>query len=284
MNALTVLNAPWAILPEKLLAIQRVYTDRASDVMASMDAIEASWGVASNKQRVPYSVTDGVAIIALEGVIAKRMNMFTNFSGGTSSELVGRDIRAALADEAVRSIILAIDSPGGTVDGTQSLSDIVLAAREVKPIAAIASGTMASASYWIGSAAEAVYIEDATTITGSIGVVSSHVDVSQAEARQGLKTTEIYAGKYKRIASSHAPLTDAGRASMQEQVDTLYSIFVGDVARNRGVSVKSVLDGMADGRTFIGTQAIDAGLVDGVLTLSDLVKRMSQAAMQKTGG
>jgi signal peptide peptidase SppA len=152
----------------------------------------------------------------------------------------------------------------------------------VKPIVAHASGLMASAAYWIGSAATAVYVADGTTILGSIGVVTSHVDMSQAEAKQGLKTTEIYAGKYKRIASSYAPLSDAGHQALQDQVDYLYSVFVGDVARNRGVAVDVALSTMADGRTFVGAQAVDAGLADAMLTREQLLAKLSAAAKAKS--
>jgi capsid assembly protease len=278
MNVLDVINAPWAIMPAKLLEIQRVYLDRSSGLQQSIAAIEASRGAPLDNQRKPYTVTDGVAVIALDGIIAKRMNLFTQISGGTSSELAGQDLRSALADPSVKSIILSIDSPGGTVDGTQALSDQVRAARQVKPIVTLASGVMASAAYWIGSAAQAVYIAEGTTITGSIGVVASHVDVSQAEAREGVKTTEIYAGKFKRIASTYSPLTDAGRQAIQDQVDYTYSLFVGDVAKNRGTSIEAVLQKMADGKIFIGQQGLEAGLVDGVTTLEALIAKLNRAS------
>jgi signal peptide peptidase SppA len=176
----------------------------------------------------------------------------------------------------VHSIILAIDSPGGTVDGTQALADAVLAARESKPIVTLASGAMASAAYWIGSAAQQVFIADGTTTVGSIGVVATHVDVSGAEAQRGIKTTEIFAGKYKRMASQYAPLTESGRATIQDQVDYTYSLFVSAVASQRGVSEEQVLKDMADGRVFIGAQAVQAGLVDGVSTLAALVAQLNQ--------
>ena len=83
----------------------------------------------------------------------------------------------------------------------------------------------------------------------------------------------MFAGKFKRINSQFGPLTDAGRATMQEQVDYLYSLFVQAVADHRGVSADTVLQHMADGRVFTGQQAIDAGLVDGVSTLSALVQK-----------
>ena len=82
-----------------------------------------------------------------------------------------------------------------------------------------------------------------------------------------MKTTEIFAGKYKRIASSHHPFTEAGQQYIQDMVDYLYSVFVGEVANQRGTDTETVFKNMADGRVFIGQQAVSAGLVDGVATL-----------------
>jgi signal peptide peptidase SppA len=228
-------------------------------------------------------VHDGVAILPIDGVIAKRMNMFTQISGGTSTQLAAQALQQAINDPAVHSIVLSIDSPGGTVDGTQALANAVLKARDSgKAIVTLGDGCMCSAAYWIGSAAQAVYIADSTTQVGSIGVVASHIDVSGAQASQGVKTTEISAGKYKRIASQYGPLTKDGRQSIQDNLDYTYSLFVNAVAKNRNVSGATVLANMADGRVFTGKQAIDAGLVDGIETLDSLISRLN--TNRKTGG
>ena len=274
MKLLDVITGPWAIEPAKLLEIQAIYATHLRGEKIDIAAVEQKLGrpLANDPQR--YEIDNGVAIISLEGVIAKRANLFSQISGGVSTELVGRDIQDALADPAVHSIILSVDSPGGTVDGTQSLASLVAAS--TKPIVTLASGTIASAAYWIGSAANAVYITDSTTVVGSIGVVATHTDISKAQLNQGVKTTEIFAGQYKRIASSYAPLSKEGRQTMQDQVDYTYSLFVSAVAQQRGVSEDVVLTNMADGRIFQGQQAIDAGLVDGVSTLGALVKQLNE--------
>jgi signal peptide peptidase SppA len=206
------------------------------------------------------------------------MNMMSQVSGGTSTELFARDVRTALKDPEVRSIVLLVDSPGGAVGGTMAAASAVMAARGVKPIATYSDGTMASAAYWVGSAADQVYVSSGVDQVGSIGVVASHVDVSQREQALGMKTTEIVAGSYKRIASQYAPLTESGRQSIQDQVDYLYSLFVGDVAAQRGVSVEKVLSDMADGRVFIGQQAVDAGLADGIASLDDVINELNDRA------
>lgn len=277
MKLLDVLTAPWAIEPAKLLEIQAIYATHLRGDKIDIAAVEQRLGRTLENTPKRYEILDGVAVLPLEGVMAKRANLFSQISGGVSTQLVQRDLQDAVNDPAVHSIILSIDSPGGTVDGTETLASAIRAAREKKPVVALASGTMASAAYWVGSAAESIYITDGTTQVGSIGVVATHMDVSKAEEARGVKTTEVFAGKFKRINSQYGPLTDAGRATMQEQVDYTYSLFVQAVATQRGVGVDKVLSDMADGRVFMGQQAIDAGLVDGVSTLSALVEKLNQA-------
>jgi len=278
MKITDILSSPWAIMPEKLLEIRGIYATHLRGEKIDIKGVEAAIGrPLANNRKPTFDMVDGVAIIPVEGVIAKRMSLFSAISGGVSTEQVGAMLSEAAADPAVHSIILAIDSPGGTVDGTQSLSRQIMDLRASgKPVVTLASGMMASAAYWIGSAAPRVFIADGTTIVGSIGVVATHTDVSQAEANDGYKTTEITAGKFKRIASQYAPLSAEGRSTIQEQVDYLYSIFVSDVAAQRGVSVETVLANMADGRLFTGQQAVDAGLVDGVSTLAGLIDMLNR--------
>ena len=276
MKVIDILTAPWAIQPSKLLEIQGIYATHLRGDKIDVKGIEAAIGKPLNNQAQGYEVIDGVAVLPITGVISKRMNLFAQISGGVSTELVARDLKAAIADPAVNAIILQIDSPGGTVDGTEMLANLVRQARDIKPTVAFADGMMASAAYWIGSAAGRIYMGDSVAQIGSIGVVATHQDISAAEQARGVKTTEITAGKYKRAASQFAPLTESGRQTIQDQVDYLYSIFVQAVAENRGVSVDTVLENMADGRVFIGQQAIDAGLVDGVSTLDALIAKLSQ--------
>jgi len=141
---------------------------------------------------------------------------------------------------------------------------------------------MASAAYWIGSAADSLFISGPTAQVGSIGIIATHIDKSQANANQGIKVTEITAGKYKGLGSSHAPLNQASRDGIQAQVDYLYGVFVDTVAAYRGISTDTVLSDMADGRVFIGNQAIEAGLADGTATLVELIKTKEQGMNEMT--
>lgn len=274
MRLIDIVCGPWAITPEMLMEIQGIYATHVRGEKINIPDVEAKLGRKLDNRYETFQVVDGIAIIPVDGVIAKRMNLFSQISGGASTELIKRDIEQALNDPAIKGIILNVDSPGGTVDGTSELADFIFNSRGQKPIVAFSDGMVCSAAYWIASAAEGLYISGDTNLIGSIGVVAAHRDLSKREEQWGVRTTEITAGKYKRIASQYAPLTEEGRADIQEKVDYLYAAFVGDVARNRGTSVEDVVSRMADGRVFTGKQSITAGLVDGVSTLDDLIDQL----------
>lgn len=276
MRILDLLLAPWAIQPDRLLEIHSLYRDHRQGGKIDLKAWEATTGRPAGSDREPYQVLDGVAVIPIQGVMTKGESAWNRLCGMTSTATLRADLQTALQDPSVHSILLWIDSPGGMVDGTQELADAIFEARGQKPIVTLADGCMCSAAAWVGAAASRVYITSDTTATGSIGVVTAHVDVSRAEEAFGIKTTELTAGRYKRIASQYAPLSEEGRATIQAQLDHIYSVFVNSIAKFRSVSVDTVLAQMADGRVFLGQQAIQVGLVDGVSTLTGLVELLNQ--------
>ncbi len=283
MKVLDVLTSPWAIVPEKLLEIQNIYATHLRGDKIDLKAVEARIGADLKHKRIPYENRGGVGIVTIEGVLARHMNLMMHISGGTSTDLAMKDFEQAMGDRQAESVVLLLDSPGGTVDGTQELAEVIYRARGQKPIVTVATGMMASAAYWIGAAADHLLISSDNTIVGSIGVVATHLDVSKREELLGVKTTEITAGKYKRIASQYGPLSQEGRASMQEMVDQIYTAFVHDVADYRGRTVEAVLSDMADGRLFLGDAAISAGLVDGFATEHEVVRKLQRREFNGIG-
>ncbi len=277
MKLMDIMTAPWAIAPEKLKEIRDVYATHMKGEKIELKELQAirRTGMDDIDEERGYRVESGVAIIDVRGVLSKNLTFFSYLFGGTSMRQVGESFDRAMEDPQVHAIILAIDSPGGTVDGTEELSGKIMSGRGTKPIMAWADGMMASGAYWVGSAADKIYISGETAVVGSIGVVATHVDVSKADERYGEYWTEITAGRYKRIASSHRPLSEEGRSYIQDQVDSLYSVFVQSVAAMRGRPVEEILPA-ADGQIFIGRKAIEAGLADGTSSLSDLVNQLKE--------
>lgn len=274
MKLLDLLTSAWAILPDQLGEMQAIYATHLRGDKIDIDAIEARLGRPLASEQQDYQIRQGgVAVLTLDGVMAPKANMFMRISGGVSTQIAGLQVESAIADPRVTALVLAIDSPGGSVFGTPELGATVRELSAIKPIVTISEATLASAAYWVGSAANGIYISGPTVQVGSIGVVASHNYSPQRDG--GGTTTEITAGKYKRINSATGPLSKEGKAYMQGHVDHLYSVFVDAVAANRGASTDDVLEQMADGRVFIGQQAIDRGLVDGYSTVDAMVEQLA---------
>lgn len=270
MRILDIMTGPWAIVPSKLAEIRDIYQTHMKGDKIDIKAIKAE-----AVSQPAYSIEGGVAIIPVSGVLTKTRTFFSYLFGGSSMKDIGQAFQMALEDVDVHSIVLAVDSPGGTVDGTHELTSQIMQARGKKPIVAVADGMAASAAYWVASAADRIYIEGPTVEVGSIGVVATHIDFSEADKMFGERYTEITAGKFKRISSAHRPLSEEGRASIQERVDGIYSVFVQSVAENRGRSVEQILEA-ADGKIYMGQAAVDVGLVDGVTTLTDVINQLKE--------
>jgi len=215
------------------------------------------------QERDELRIIDGVGIIPITGPITKRSSFFSFLFGGCSINRLTEAMMEALADPAVKAILLDVDSPGGTVAGTEAFGDLVYEARSEKPIVAFANGMMASAAYWVGSGANQV-VAERTADVGSIGVLMVHHDWSKEDEMMGLKRTILSAGKYKALGNDAEPLSDLARDTFQAELDYIYTLFVDTVARNRGTDADTVLKEMADGRIFIGEQAVEAGLADSV--------------------
>jgi len=274
MKLLDLLTSPWAVMPDKLIEIQSIYAAHLKGEKIDIEAIEARLGRPLSNEQQSYEVRQGgVAVLPISGTISPKANMFTRVSGGTSAQMAVQQIESMAADPRVRGIVLDFDTPGGSVFGIPAMAAAIRAVSAEKPTVSVSTGMMASAGYWTGSAANAVYASGETDVIGSIGVVMTHNYNPRGSG--GAQTTEITAGKYKRIASDSKPLDAEGAAYLQGQVDEIYRVFVNAVADNRRVSADQVLANMADGRVFVGNQALDAGLIDGFATVDQMVERMA---------
>lgn len=273
MTLLDLLRSPWAILPDRLLEMQAIYATHLKGEKIDLPAIEARLGRPLANDQQEYEMREGgVAVLGIEGALAPKANLFMRVSGGASTQMLTRQVESAVADPRVRALVLSIDSPGGSTIGSPELAATVRELSAIKPIVTVTDGTLASAAYWVGSAANAVFASGPTVQVGSIGVVATHSYTPQGSAQN----TEITAGRYKRMASGTKPLDAEGRAYLQQMVDHLYGVFVDAVAGHRGVAAAQVLEHMADGRVFVGQQALDAGLIDGFATVDSIVERLAR--------
>jgi signal peptide peptidase SppA len=268
-----VRSQPWAILLEKLEAICEILAARAEGIVWTAEEIQQRLG--AQTARPIRQMTGTVAIVPVFGVIARRMNVISASSGGTSIEQLAGGFRAAQADPQVQAILLDVDSEGGTVYGVPELAAEIFAVRGSKPIVAVANSTMASAAYWIASAADEIVVSPSAEV-GSIGVYGIHTDRSKADEQAGVKTTIISAGAYKAEGNPYEPLTDEARAYAQARVDEMYNLFVKDVARGRGVTPAAVREGYGQGRLVGAKQAVALGLADRLGTYDETMTRLAK--------
>lgn len=228
------------------------------------------------RESPPRAARGGVAVIPIRGAISQHAGggLFeVLFGGGANTDQISKDFREAMADDSVRGVVFDIDSPGGSAFGVSELANEIYKARGRKPIVAVANSLAASAAYWIGAAADEIYTTP-TGVTGSIGAFVTHLDMSAAAEREGVKPTIISAGKYKVEGNEFAPLDEDARAAAQRFVDSYYDLFVHDVARFRGATDAAVRNGYGEGRALTSKDALKAGLVDGIRTYDQVLARI----------
>ncbi len=246
-------SQPWGIVPDALDTIANVVADHIAGLPVTLKHSDKPAAILGS---LAYP---NIKVIDIGGTLTKKLYGLDAISGGETMQDMQARIQEALDDPNISAIVLRIDSPGGTVDGTMEFANFIKAA--TKPIVTYADGLMASAAYWIGSAADKIVAFN-TAQVGSIGVIIAHHDYSAKLEKEGIKVTHIFAGKYKAFGNSAEPLSKESKTLLQDKVDYFYTLFVDGVAANLGVDSQTVLRDMADGRIFIGQQAKDAGLVD----------------------
>lgn len=277
-----VTGSIWAIETSKMEELLEVLAFRASGRAFTAEEIQARIG----SPTPPSSARRGsIAVLSLRGVIAHRMGSMAESSGGMSAELFTKMFSQLAADESVGSIVLDVDSPGGTIGGVMEAADMVYAARRSKRIVAVANATMASAAYWIACQAhEIVAIPSAMdACIGSIGVFTCHEDLSAKLEKEGVKVSLISAGKQKAQLNPFTPLRADQRAKIQAGVDAVYAKFVDAVARGRGVSAAEVRDGYGEGASLSAQDALDAGLIDKISTMDETIARLASGQAQPVG-
>jgi protease-4 len=168
-----------------------------------------------------------------------------------------------LADNVnVKALIVAIDSPGGSVAGGEGLHDAIARVAEKKPVVAVMGGVAASAGYMIAVPAARIFAREAT-LTGSIGVLLETGEVSGLLKSIGVNAEAITSGPLKDQPSFTKPLSPQGRDVLQGLVMDMYDQFVGMVVSGRHMDDARVRE-LADGRAYTGRQALKLGLVDAI--------------------
>jgi len=244
----------WSIAPDWA----RIFTGWAGMEDFNPQAIVTQAGERFGTGMTRTSVRDGVGIMQVRGPLFAHENFMSYFFGFDTYESLAADFQNLMNDPKVQGVVLNFHSPGGTVAGGSDLASMIYDARGMKPkgIVARAGGDMASMAYWLGSSAEQVHVAS----TGMVGSIGTVIQFQQEEP--GTVTIVSDQSPRKRVD----PSTLEGQADLKNTLNALSSVFISQVARNRGVSEDVVLSDFGKGGVLVGQAAVDIGMADRVST------------------
>ncbi|WP_414468547.1 signal peptide peptidase SppA [Methanobacterium sp. ACI-7] len=198
-----------------------------------------------------------VAVIHIQGEISYSQS---DIFGGTSAnpEIIKSQLKEADADESISSILLDINSPGGTPVASEEIMEAVKNCK--KPVVAWISDSGASGAYLVASGADKI-IASKSSWVGSIGVILSLTNLSDLYKMLGVDKSSIKAGKYKDMGADYRDLTIEEKNMLQKMVDQEHDNFITMVAENRKLD-KNYVKSLAEGQVFTGGHAKELKLID----------------------
>ncbi|WP_316827734.1 signal peptide peptidase SppA [Pedobacter miscanthi] len=219
---------------------------------------------------------DKVAIIYANGEI----------SGGEGSdnqigsERISRAIRKARLDDDIKAVVLRVNSPGGSALASDVIWREIVLTKKEKPVIASFGDVAASGGYYIGCAADSIFVQP-NTITGSIGVFGIIPNFQNLMTNKlGITFDGVKTGKYADIMATNRPMTSGERFIIQNELNRIYSGFVSRVADGRKKS-KAYIDSIGGGHVWIGTDAVQIGLADRIGSFNDAIKAAAKKAKLK---
>jgi protease-4 len=218
-----------------------------------------------------------LALVYAAGDIAPGESQSSPFGGGlVGADTVVRGLKQARQDDAVRAIVLRVDSPGGSGTASDAVWREMALARKVKPVVVSMGDYAASGGYYIAMGADAIVAEPGT-ITGSIGVFSGKFSLRGLYEKLGISQETVRRGRNATLFSSWEPWTPEERAKVRGLNEAFYETFVTKAAEGRKKTPQQI-EAVAQGRVWTGQEALAAGLVDGLGGLDTAVQTARERA------
>ncbi len=241
--------------------------------VASMASLQVDQGVQEKYLSDQTFAEDKVAVISLQGTIL------------SGEGFIKRQIARAKKDDQVKAIVLRVNSPGGTITGSDSIYRQLCELREQKqeiPIVVSMGGLAASGGYWISMACghDGVIFAEETTWTGSIGVIIPHYEITHLMANWGVKENSIVSHPLKQTGSFAKAMTPEEEAILKALVEDGFLHFKKVIrkGRKRFDDNPEELDALATGQIYSANQAKDSGLIDKIGSLDDAVGKAIELA------
>lgn len=240
---------------------------RAASEEAQVALMERAFDISFPRERSKaFAFSDGLAFIPMRGTLVHRNG--DSWYGTRGYDDIRREFDAAMADPDVAGIVFDIHSGGGMVYGNFELADHIRSKRAEKPTLSVVNAGAMSGAYSLGSSAKKM-VSTPSGDSGSIGVVTMHVDLSKAMEKFGVAISLIHSGEHKVDGNPYSPLPENVRADMQVRLDGMWQKFISVVAANRGMSEQAIRDTQA--RVYGADDAVKVGLVDAVMSPQEAV-------------
>ncbi|MGO8678083.1 MAG: signal peptide peptidase SppA [Limisphaerales bacterium] len=223
-----------------------------------------------------------IGIVHVNGPIVTgrgRANPFGSMEMAFSTDVL-EALQKAADDDSVKAVVLRVDSPGGSVTASEIILDATKRVKAKKPFVVSMGDVAGSGGYYVACAADTIFA-DATTLTGSIGVVGGKLGTIDMWNKIGITFKDYKRGQNAGILSAHDVFTESERARMRAFMDEVYGVFKTHVTDIRGKRLKKPIDELAGGRVYTGKQALDLGLVDRLGTMSDAIAFVADQAKVK---
>jgi protease IV len=200
-----------------------------------------------------------IAVVRVHGAIASTAPRVPT-SRVATFESIAAALRRARANGRVHGVLLHVDSPGGSALASDLIHREIVLLREKKPVVACLGDVAASGGYYVAAPCNRI-VAQATTVTGSIGVVSLRLIASDLADRLGVRPQTVLAAPHADLHSPFRALTEEERALLWAESESIYRSFVSIVAEGRKRSTEEI-DRVARGRVWAGADALHHGLID----------------------
>ncbi|MBN1644968.1 signal peptide peptidase SppA [Candidatus Woesearchaeota archaeon] len=202
-------------------------------------------------------INGNTALIPVKGKISTGQQD-TFMPDGTASQKIVDWIKKADKDDAIKAIVIEIDSPGGSPVASYEIADAIKKAE--KPTIALIRETGASGGFWVATAADTIFANP-MSITGSIGVIGSYVEFAGLLNRYNMTYRRLISGQYKDALNKFKELTPEEALMFQQKLNKLHDYFITAVAENRDMPKEKVMKD-ADGFIMLGSEAKEKGYID----------------------
>lgn len=248
-------------------------TTTLAEYVSSINTSHLSTSVGNSKS-LEFETSPIVAIIYAEGQIFDG-NEYED--GSVYGSRLAKELRDARLNDAIKSVVVRVNSPGGSAIASELAWREMTLLQQVKPVVISMGEMAASGGYYISAPADYIF-SDKTTLTGSIGVFGMIPNIKNLLTyRLGITIDNTYTSPAALIPSPFQPVTDIQRKNLNKSVDKVYETFTQHVAEGRNLDINDVLN-IAEGRVWSGTMAKEIGLVDAIGGFNEAVGKAIELA------